>query len=102
MKDVRLVYEGVGILEKSTSEGTFKRLILGAVLVASSEDENDYITVDMGDYGYDYLVDSEDVTISPDGTIEFEAHDAKYVIRKVAEDDNLTSLNPEPEDSEEA
>jgi hypothetical protein len=56
----------------------------------------------MSDYGYDFLVDSEDVNIDSDGIITFEAFDAQYVIRKVSEADDLRNLNPELEDSEEA
>jgi hypothetical protein len=102
MKDKRLIFKGEGILEKTSSEGVFKRYIFGATLTSSPDNPDDYITVDMSDYGYDFLVDSEDVTIDSDGIITFEAFDAQYVIRKVSEADDLRNLNPELEDSEEA
>jgi hypothetical protein len=101
LKDIRLIFEGEGILEKTSREGVFKRYIFGATLASSPDNPDDFITVDMSDYGYDFLVDSEDVTIEPDGSVSFEAFDAKYVIRKVSEADDLRNLNPELEDSEE-
>jgi hypothetical protein len=101
MKDIRPIFDGEGILEKTSREGVFKRYIFGVTLTSSTGNPDDFITVDMGDYGYEYLVDSEDVTIESDGSVSFEAFDAKYVIRKVSEADDLRHLNPELKDSEE-
>jgi hypothetical protein len=101
MKDIRPIFDGEGILEKTSREEVFKRYIFGATLTSSTGNPDDFITVDMGDYGYEYLVDSEDVTIESDGSVSFEAFDAKYFIRKVSEGDDLRNLNPELEDSEE-
>jgi len=101
MKDIRPIFDGEGILEKTSREGVFKRYIFGATLTSLTGNPDDFITVDMGDYGYEYLVDSEDVTIESDGSVSFEAFDAKYVIRKVSEADDLRNLNPELEDREE-
>ena len=101
MKDMRPIFDGEGILEKTSREGVFKRYIFGATLTSSTGNPDDFITVDMGDYGYEYLVDSEDVTIESDGSVSFEAFEAKYVIRKVSEAEDLRNLNPELEDSEE-
>lgn len=101
MKDVRELFEGQRILEKTEGSETFKRIVYGALLISSPEAEDDSLVLDMGSYGYEYSVDGEDVTISPDGTIEFEAFDAEYVIRAIGEDDDLSNLNPETETEEE-
>jgi len=101
MKDVRLIFEGDGIMEKSGADGVFKRIIEGARHVSGPEMDSDELIVDSGDHGTVYEVDSEDIVISQEGTIEFEAFEAKYVIRKITEDDDLANLNPEPEDTEE-
>ena len=45
------------------------------------------------------MVDSEEVIISKEGEVTFEALGAKYLIRKITKDDNLANLNPEPEDT---
>ena len=102
MKDVREIFDGKAILEKTTAEGVVKKVIFGATLISSPNEVDDSLIVDIGDYGYGYLVDSEDVTILADGTIEFEALDAKYRIRKVDESDDLGNLNPNdaPEEEE--
>lgn len=101
MKDVRLIFEGEGIMEKSGVDGVFKRAIEGARLVSGPDMESDELIVDSGDHGTIYEVDSENVTISADGTIEFEALDAKYRIRKVDESDDLNKLNPDDTAEEE-
>lgn len=101
MKDVREIFKGQGILEKTSSAGVVKRLIEGATLVSSPNSLEDGLIVGAADYGYEYSVDSEDVTILADGTIEFEALDAKYQIRKVDESDDLNNLNPDDTAEEE-
>jgi hypothetical protein len=101
MKDVRLVFEGDGIMEKSGADGVFKRVIEGARLVSGPDMESDELIIDSGDHGTIYEVDSEDVIISADGTIEFEAFDAKYLIRKINETDDLNNLNPDETAEEE-
>jgi hypothetical protein len=102
MKDVRLIFEGEGILEKSGADGVFKRVIEAARLISGPNMESDELIIDSGDHGAIYDVDSEDIVISQDGTIEFEALDAKYRIRKVDESDDLSNLNPDdaPEEEE--
>lgn len=101
IKDVRRIFEGQGILEKTSTEGVVKKLILGATLISSPNSVDDVLVVDIGDYGYEYLVDSEDVIISSGGTIEFESLDAKYQIRKVGDGDVLGNLNPDTNEEEE-
>lgn len=101
MKDVRVIFEGEGVLEKTGTDGVFKRPIEGARIISGPEMETDELIIDSGDHGTIYDVDSEDIVISQDGTIEFKAFDSKYVIRKATEDDDLANLNPEPENTEE-
>jgi hypothetical protein len=102
MKDVRLIFEGEGILEKSEADGVFKRIIQAARLVSGPDMESDELIIDSAYYGAIYDVDSEDIVISQDGTIEFEALNAKYRIRKINETDDLNNLNPDdtPEEEE--
>lgn len=101
MADIREIFKGEAILEKTTNEGVVKRLIEGATLIASPDSVRDGLLVGAGDYDYEYSVDSEDVTILADGTIEFEALGAKYRIRKVEESDDLSNLNPDETGEEE-
>lgn len=103
MKDVRYLVadDSEKILERIDESGVYKVLIIGATLVSSPNQIDDELVVGVGSHGQAYRVDSEDVTISSDGTIEFEALDAKYVIRDVTEDDDLSNLNPETEEEEE-
>jgi hypothetical protein len=95
MKDVREIFKGEGILVKTSDAGVVKRLIVGATLESSPNSVEDSLLVGIDEYGYEYAVDSEDVIILADGTIEFEALGAKYQIRTVDEGDDLENLNPD-------
>jgi hypothetical protein len=101
MKDVREIFKGEGILEKTSDAGVVKVLIGGAILESSANSLEDSLIVGIDERGYEYAVDSEDVIISADGTIEFEAFDAKYLIRKINENDDLNNLNPDDTAEEE-
>ena len=96
MKDVRQLFENKErILEKSDG---YKVLVSGARLVSSPNSVEDSLILDVNDYGYEYEVDSEDVKVSSDGTIEFESLGAKYIIRDIGEEDDLLNLNPETDE----
>lgn len=101
MIDARILFEKEQrILEKTQGLSTTKTIIIGASLNSSNTRVNDALIVDKGAYGYEYSVDSENITVLPDGTIEFEDVDisgAKYVIRAPREDEDLANLNPETE-----
>lgn len=105
MIEVRMLFEDeVKILEKTQGSKVTKIPIDAATLESSTNRVADYLIVGKGDYGYAYKVDSEDITVSPDGTIEFEAigiPDARYVIRAIREDEDINNLNPETEKEEE-
>jgi hypothetical protein len=101
MKDVREIFEGQGILEKTSDAGVVKILIVGATLESSSNSVEDSLIVGIDERGYEYAVDSEDVIISADGTIEFEALGANYRIREITETDDLDNLNPDGSGEEE-
>lgn len=105
MIERRMLFENeLKILEKTEGSKITKIRVDGATLESSTNRVEDYLIVGRGGYGYIYRVDSENITVSPDGTIEFEDVDipsAKYVIRVPREDEDLASLNPETEEGEE-
>lgn len=96
MKDIRQLFENKErILEKNDG---YKVLVSGARLVSSPNSIEDLLILDVNDYGYEYEVDSEDVKVSSDNTIEFESLGAKYVIRDIREEDDLSNLNPDSDE----
>ena len=101
MKDVRELFEGERLLVKTTDGGEEKTVVYGALLISSPDTIEDALVFNRGGYGYEYAVDSEDVNILPDGTIEFEAFDSKYVVREINDTDDMSNLNPQTEDEEE-
>lgn len=101
MIERRMLFEdGLKILEKIEGSKITKMKVDGASLESSTNRVEDYLILGRGSYGYIYRVDSENITVLPDGTIEFEDVDipgAKYVIRAIREDEDLDNLNPETE-----
>jgi len=103
-KETRELFRGQEkVLEKTSESGTEKKAVMAATLVFDRNKVMDELIVYplSASYGYEYAVDSEEVKVSPDGTIEFEAFDAKYVIRDLREGEDINNLNPETAEEEE-